>query len=238
MRTWPTPLAFSSRCLISLSAICVTSRRGRGGGDRDLHHGRGVGIELLNRPAASRVCGRSGEHQVRPCSALPARRRRRSYRARSVTSTSEWPSEEVERTSSIWLMVLTASSIFLVISVSISSGDAPGLSMVTDTVGISTLGNEIDAQTEVGEASHHDQRQNQHGREDRTSDAQCCEFMHGLGSCHLCSGHPHGRAVVQFAASDRWPPGSPPDAGEDRGPDRLRARPVCTTAQTGLAVVE
>ena len=54
--------------------------------------------------------------------------------------TSDWPSDEVERTSSTWLMVLTASSTFLVISVSISSGDAPGLAMVTSTVGISTLG--------------------------------------------------------------------------------------------------
>ena len=38
------------------------------------------------------------------------------------------------------LMVLTASSTFFVISVSISSGDAPGFAMITATVGISTFG--------------------------------------------------------------------------------------------------
>ena len=55
--------------------------------------------------------------------------------------TCDWLSEDTERTSSTWLMVLTASSIFLLISVSTSSGDAPGLITVTSTVGISTFGN-------------------------------------------------------------------------------------------------
>ena len=41
---------------------------------------------------------------------------------------------------SIPLIVFTASSIFLLISVSISSGDAPGSETVTATVGTSTLG--------------------------------------------------------------------------------------------------
>ena len=40
----------------------------------------------------------------------------------------------------LWLMVLTVSSTFLEISVSISSGEAPGLAMITMTVGISTFG--------------------------------------------------------------------------------------------------
>ena len=54
--------------------------------------------------------------------------------------TCETPSDEVERSSSMPLMVLTASSILSVISVSISSGAAPGSRVVTTTVGKSTFG--------------------------------------------------------------------------------------------------
>ena len=50
------------------------------------------------------------------------------------------PSDEVELISSRPLMLLTASSILLVISVSTSSGDAPGLMTVTVTIGASILG--------------------------------------------------------------------------------------------------
>jgi hypothetical protein len=50
------------------------------------------------------------------------------------------PSDETERSSSIPLMVLTASSILSVISVSICSGAAPGCTVVTSTVGKSTFG--------------------------------------------------------------------------------------------------
>ena len=57
------------------------------------------------------------------------------FASSKVISTSDWPSDDVERTSSTMLMVLTASSTFLLISVSISSGDAPGFAMITATVG-------------------------------------------------------------------------------------------------------
>src|SRR4028118_802973 len=50
------------------------------------------------------------------------------------------PSIEVERNSSMPLTVLTASSTFSVISVSISCGDAPGLITVTVIVGKSIFG--------------------------------------------------------------------------------------------------
>src|ERR1044071_5967991 len=50
------------------------------------------------------------------------------------------PSIDVERSSSIPLIVLTASSILSVISVSISCGDDPGLVTVTVIVGKSTFG--------------------------------------------------------------------------------------------------
>src|SRR5665213_1885888 len=51
------------------------------------------------------------------------------------------PSTEVEESVSIPLIVFTASSIRLVMSVSTSSADAPGLLTETDTVGKSILGN-------------------------------------------------------------------------------------------------
>src|SRR5947207_14291591 len=55
--------------------------------------------------------------------------------------TIDTPSEEVDRSSSMPLIVLTASSILSVISVSICSGAAPGWTVVTSTVGKSTFGN-------------------------------------------------------------------------------------------------
>ena len=54
--------------------------------------------------------------------------------------TCEMPSDETERSSSMPLMVLTASSILSVISVSICSGAAPGCTVVTTTVGKSIFG--------------------------------------------------------------------------------------------------
>ena len=55
--------------------------------------------------------------------------------------TCETPSDEFERSSSIPLIVLTASSILSVTSVSTSSGAAPGSLVTTTTVGKSTFGN-------------------------------------------------------------------------------------------------
>ena len=55
--------------------------------------------------------------------------------------TCETPSEDVERSSSMPLIVLTASSILSLISVSICSGAAPGCTVVTITLGKSIFGN-------------------------------------------------------------------------------------------------
>ena len=93
--------------------------------------------------------------------------------------TSDWPSEETERTSSTWLMVLTASSTFLEISVSISSGRA-GVGDDHHDGGDIDLGKQVDAEREVGKDADYDQRQNQHGREDRAADAKLGECMHGV----------------------------------------------------------
>jgi hypothetical protein len=72
-------------------------------------------------------------------------------------------------------MVLTASSTFLVISVSISrvhDSDQHG--------GNVDLGEKIDAQAEVAEGADHHQRKNQHGRENGAANAKLGECMHGL----------------------------------------------------------
>jgi hypothetical protein len=64
-----------------------------------------------------------------------------SFSRRKVTYTCDTPSTEAERSSSMPLMVLTAASILSVISLSTSSGAAPGWMVVTVTTGKSTLGN-------------------------------------------------------------------------------------------------
>ncbi len=63
-----------------------------------------------------------------------------SLSSRNPTKMIETPSDETDRSSSMPLMVLTASSILSEISVSICSGDAPGWTVVTTTVGKSTFG--------------------------------------------------------------------------------------------------
>src|SRR5687767_11107696 len=63
------------------------------------------------------------------------------FSSRNEMMTVETPSDDVERSSSIPLIVLTASSILSEISVSTSSGAAPGSLVVTTTVGKSTFGN-------------------------------------------------------------------------------------------------
>src|SRR5215472_4345033 len=63
-----------------------------------------------------------------------------SLSSRKVRITCETPSDEDERSSSMPLMVLTASSILSVTSVSICSGAAPGWTVVMRIVGRSILG--------------------------------------------------------------------------------------------------
>ena len=84
--------------------------------------------------------------------------------------TVETPSEEVERSSSIPLIVLTASSILSEISVSTSSGAAPGSRVVTTTVGKSTFGKPVEAQARERERADDRQREDQDAREDGTLD--------------------------------------------------------------------
>ena len=135
----PTPLAVSSFCLICLSAISVRSRMDRGAHTAMRNTGAASGSNFWITGCFA-VCGRSGTIRLTwfctSCAATSP-----FFESRKVTTTSDWPSDDVDRTSSTWLMVLIASSTFLLISLSISSGDAPGLEMVTSTVGTSTFGN-------------------------------------------------------------------------------------------------
>src|SRR5262245_31865581 len=63
-----------------------------------------------------------------------------SFSSRKLMTTCDTPSDELDRSSSMPLMVFTPSSILSVISVSTSSGAAPGRRVVTMTVGKSTFG--------------------------------------------------------------------------------------------------
>ena len=92
--------------------------------------------------------------------------------------TCETPSTEVERSSSMPLMVLTAASTLSVISVSISRGLAPGLTTVTVIVGRSIFGKRSTPSDMNEKTPDHRQRQNQHRREDRAADANFSELLH------------------------------------------------------------
>ena len=63
-----------------------------------------------------------------------------SFSSRKPTVTIDTPSDEVDRSSSMPLIVFTACSILSVTSVSICSGAAPGCTVVIRIVGMSTFG--------------------------------------------------------------------------------------------------
>ena len=94
--------------------------------------------------------------------------------------TCETPSEDVERSSSMPLIVLTASSILSVISVSTSSGAAPGSRVVTTTVGKSTLGKRSRPSRVNANAPTTVSDRMRTRREDRTLDGDCSEPLHDL----------------------------------------------------------
>ena len=76
------------------------------------------------------------------------------------------------------LMVLTASSILSVTSVSTCSGAAPGRRVVTRMVGEVDLRELVDAELGEGEAADHRQRQDEDRREDRPANAESGEPLH------------------------------------------------------------
>ena len=108
------------------------------GRDRERHDRRGVGIELLDRRLLDRA--RQRRQDAVDAVAHFLRRDVAVLLEQERDDDVETPSEEVDLSSSMPLMVLTASSILSEISVSISSGAAPGSLVVTTTVGKSTFG--------------------------------------------------------------------------------------------------
>ncbi len=167
--TLPTPLRDSMRSLISLSAMSVTSRKDLLA-ETAMRSTGAASVSSFWMMGSSAVSGRSP--LMRPtlsrtsCAAMSAFLSRRK-----VMKTCETPSTEVERSSSMPLMVLTAASTLSVTSVSISRGLAPGLTTVTVMVGRSIFGKRSTPSVDDREDAHHRQRQNQHRREHGPPDA-------------------------------------------------------------------
>ena len=93
-----------------------------------------------------------------------------------VMVTCDWPWLEVARSSSMPLIVLTASSMRLVICVSTSSALAPGSWTWTVTTGRVGLRHQVEAEILVRERAQHDERRRHHDGEHRPLDADVCEL--------------------------------------------------------------
>ncbi len=112
---------------IERSDSTVTNRTGAASGSSLLTTGDSV--------PSGRSCSTVARWSRTSCAAMST-----FLSSRNVTKTCDTPSVEIERSSSMPLMVLTASSILSVSSVSISSGAAPGSVVMIETIGRSTLG--------------------------------------------------------------------------------------------------
>ena len=140
-------------------------------------HRRRVGIDLRDLGRAM-PCGRS-RRTVAMCSRTSCAAMSVSSRAANCAMTSETPSVEIERSSSMPLMVLTASSILSVTSVSTASGDAPGYGVTMVTSGKSTFGNWSTPSLLVADEPDDDEHEIRTDREDRAPDADVGEPLHG-----------------------------------------------------------
>jgi hypothetical protein len=138
IETCPTPETFSSASRISWSAYSVTSRIGRVERKARKSTGAASGSSLLISGLLV-PSGRSARI-VETCSRTSCAATLTSLSSWKLTMTWETPSVDTERSSSIPLMVLIASSILSDSSVAISSGAAPGSCVTTWTTGRSTLG--------------------------------------------------------------------------------------------------
>ena len=103
------------------------------------------------------------------------------------------------------LMVFTASSMRLVISVSTSSADAPGFETVTMTVGRSIFGKRSTPRVKNEKTPDHHQRHNQHGGEDGPLYAEFGKCMHGLASFRSSrGGRRSGHGFDHHAIEQVW----------------------------------
>ncbi len=137
--TCPTPSELSSRRRRILSANSVMSRTGLSAVTATVITGD-AWKSSFSTVGCSTVRGSNGSTRLMrsrtSCAAVSA-----SFSSLKETTTCEMPSDDVEVSVSMPLMVLTDSSILSVTSVSICSGAAPGSRVVTEIVGMSTLGN-------------------------------------------------------------------------------------------------
>src|SRR5437764_6363907 len=138
MSTLPTPLIGSICRLICLSAMSVTSRRERGAETAM----RRTGVASVSSFWTIGISAVSGSSLTIRSTLLRTSWAATSafFSSRNVIKTCDTPSTEVDRSSSMLLIVLTALSTLSVISVSTSCGDAPGLTTVTVIVGRSIFG--------------------------------------------------------------------------------------------------
>ena len=138
MSTCPTPLIDSRRRRSFLSANSVTSRIGAGPESAMASTGTESGSNFWMM-GGSASFGRSRRivftRSRTSCAATSA-----SFSRTNCTVTCDTPSDEIDCNWSMPLMVLTASSILSVMSVSISSGAAPTRRVLMTMVGKSTFG--------------------------------------------------------------------------------------------------
>ena len=136
--TWPTPSELSSCRRRTLSAYSVISRSGFCAVTATVSTGDAVGSSFSTVGWIT-VRGSSGMTRLTlsrtSCAATFA-----SFSSTNETTTCDTPSDEFDVSVSMPLMVLTASSILSVTSVSTCSGAAPGRRVVIATDGMSTFG--------------------------------------------------------------------------------------------------
>ena len=136
--TWPTPSELSRRRRSTRSANSVMSRTGLSAVTATVITGAAEksSFSTVGCSTVRGSCGRTRLTRSRTsCAAMSA-----FFSSLNDTTTCEMPSEDVEVRVSMPLMVLTDSSTLSVTSVSICSGAAPGSRVVTEMVGMSTLG--------------------------------------------------------------------------------------------------
>ena len=215
--TWPTPVTLfdlAAQHLVGvLGDVARPARRAVSGDAQDR---RRVGVELLDARLLDGL-RQQRQHAVDLVAHFLAPRRRCPCRAGTPTNTCETPSDETERSSSIPLMVLTASSILSVISVSICSGAAPGCTVVIDHRREVDLREAVDAEPREREDADDGQREDQHRREDRTADGQGGKPLHGDTFARR-----HGPVIV-VPGTDRYRGATADAVGELRDVRRRHA---------------
>ena len=122
-----------------------------------------------------------------------------SFSSTNWMKTCEMPSDEIERNSSMPLIVLTASSILSVIWRLDVLGRGAGLARGHGDDRKIDLGKAVEPELQVAEHAEHHQHQDQHRGEDRTLDANRGQLIHwthrvsvmdqfGMGDEHLLAG--------------------------------------------------